>query len=486
MEKNSSDKVMTPVVNIMKDAVFQEIVNCVENDGIILALLQGSKDDVILRQVVNMLQTVKVLGLTHDTCKVLISHKTDDKDLGKDTAIKDISKGVLAQDIEQCTTQMIPQADVSIEESMKTALFEEIVQSILRRECSLIVAAGLKSEKTLQAAMNLLGNVRLIYLAPDACDVLLVNSVKAGKKRAARIKMKKSLADERTCTVCMKQFSKRSGLLTHQKAFHKKYLPHKCDICERAFVYPKELKVHKMSHTGERPYHCDVCNKGFIARKDLQRHHPVHTGERAFCCTMCDAKFAHKANLGRHVRSKHEGRRPYVCSLCDKKYCDRGGLRKHLASVHQIFDTPKKKAQTVFKPLNNDENVSVSDKAVVSGEVGITSDDHIMESLSSSSLEHPPSSSVQLINDISSVESASKILQQLSQTVAEFSEHSTSREGYEKGFNLSHLPSISTVTSASNLMVPGVVSGEIELVARQETEGSTGESVLNIAYTNGP
>lgn len=521
-EANSSFLLVKSGVDIMKDAIFQEIVTCVESNGIILALLEGSKEETVLQQIVDTLHKVRVLGLTHDACRILVSHDqmaTNEEKHASSMKRDTETTNLMAPSTADRSQQNIS-SHITLEEGVRNALFGEIVQSIAKNECSLIMATGLKSDDTLQTALEVLGNACIIYLAPDACEVLLVNRLKPSKKKST-IRSRsagKSLSQEKTCHICQKQFSKRSGLLTHQKAFHDKFLPHKCDLCNKAFVYPKELRMHKLSHTGERPYHCDICNKGFIARKDVQRHQPVHTGERAFVCQICKATFAHKANLDRHVKSKHEGRRPYVCSLCvDKKYCDRGGLRKHLASVHRIFDVPRKKVVHRMIPseeivrdslkishlqslgenydmgqttdlihteaFTTNHNVALTGETVILGELDVspaTVVEEVTNNLSTSSDHVNPDSAVHILSDTHIVESASKILQQLSQNIAELSENQSAHQTLQLRLNDSGGQNIPGKPN----MAPTMVKTSGELLTTQTITEQSDEALINIAFTD--
>lgn len=36
---------------------------------------------------------------------------------------------------------------------------------------------------------------------------------------------------------------------------------HRCHLCNEAFRRPSHLKIHLLSHSGERPFKCNLCEK---------------------------------------------------------------------------------------------------------------------------------------------------------------------------------------------------------------------------------
>ncbi|ODQ81628.1 hypothetical protein BABINDRAFT_159895 [Babjeviella inositovora NRRL Y-12698] len=86
-----------------------------------------------------------------------------------------------------------------------------------------------------------------------------------------------------------------------------------CDLCDKTFTRPYNLKSHKRTHTNERPYVCTVCGKAFARQHDRKRHEDLHNGEKRYQCrgTLkdgtewgCAKKFARTDALGRHFKTE--------------------------------------------------------------------------------------------------------------------------------------------------------------------------------------
>ncbi|QQP41745.1 Uncharacterized protein FKW44_016206, partial [Caligus rogercresseyi] len=79
------------------------------------------------------------------------------------------------------------------------------------------------------------------------------------------------------CSICLKEFTSASSLLTHQEE-HRSEKRHRCTQCSMAFRSPSGLKRHgNRVHGNEKQgYKCETCGKGFYERHDLLRHLKVH------------------------------------------------------------------------------------------------------------------------------------------------------------------------------------------------------------------
>lgn len=69
-------------------------------------------------------------------------------------------------------------------------------------------------------------------------------------------------------------------------------LPFICNICNKSFGRPNNLKSHMLSHSAEKPFKCDYCDQAFVRAYDQRRHQRSHTdGNKAFVCEYCNKGF---------------------------------------------------------------------------------------------------------------------------------------------------------------------------------------------------
>uniref|UniRef100_A0A2M4A2W3 Putative transcriptional repressor salm n=1 Tax=Anopheles triannulatus TaxID=58253 RepID=A0A2M4A2W3_9DIPT len=94
---------------------------------------------------------------------------------------------------------------------------------------------------------------------------------------------------------------------------------HSCPTCHKLFAWPKSLKIHMRTHTGEKPYRCDVCGKCFGRSDSLRGHKRTHAEEhqqqqsqRIMQCHLCDLCCTSGEELVQHQLAAH-GIQPLEC-----------------------------------------------------------------------------------------------------------------------------------------------------------------------------
>uniref|UniRef100_UPI00398F1D35 zinc finger protein 721-like n=1 Tax=Pristiophorus japonicus TaxID=55135 RepID=UPI00398F1D35 len=107
------------------------------------------------------------------------------------------------------------------------------------------------------------------------------------------------------CPECGKGFDRHCHLKLHLLT-HSGEKPLKCPVCGRGFIDPSNFRKHERTHTGERPFGCRACGKGFSQSSALAMHQLTHTGEQPFPCPACGRRFNKQCNLRRHERT-HAG-----------------------------------------------------------------------------------------------------------------------------------------------------------------------------------
>ncbi|XP_017052180.1 zinc finger protein 358 [Drosophila ficusphila] len=109
----------------------------------------------------------------------------------------------------------------------------------------------------------------------------------------------------------------------------------------------------KRRHPSSPPIKCSICLKTFTTRSGLKTHNKIHTGER-YNCPRCSWSFTRRSTVMRHLKS-FPGE-PHKCPLCPKTFCNivhfhshdcNGGYRRY----GFLLDTNQKTKQTKEKEL---------------------------------------------------------------------------------------------------------------------------------------
>lgn len=159
------------------------------------------------------------------------------------------------------------------------------------------------------------------------------------------------------CPFC-DQVMKRSTLTQHIKYGHNNIKP-QCEVCNKTFANPNNLKRHMMIHTGVKEFACDICYKRFHQKITMQTHRLTHMNP--LNCSQCDLVFKDKETFDQHkvngVCPKNKAKEElmktvkqeittslgkllgYACSLCKKMFSLESALERHIETSHIVDPT---------------------------------------------------------------------------------------------------------------------------------------------------
>lgn len=151
------------------------------------------------------------------------------------------------------------------------------------------------------------------------------------------------------CTYCEHTFGRLSHLRKHVK---KVCGPNKqekqastifqCKFCE--VVFPSKVELRKHSSVCEKKeskakpsqvalHVCNICNKDFASPYNVRRHQLTHSDDRPFECEYCSKSFKEKSSLTKHVKRVHLGK-----SKDEPLEANSGELMVSITNQDQQFD----------------------------------------------------------------------------------------------------------------------------------------------------
>lgn len=137
--------------------------------------------------------------------------------------------------------------------------------------------------------------------------------------------------------------------LDRHKLSHNKVLNILCkeEGCNYKTNLIDNMRVHMLTHTGEKPHECDECEFKTTTASKLTIHKRTHTGEKPFKCLVngCEAEFSRNDKLAVHMNT-HTGEKPYKCEVegCDKAYA-----KSEQLSIHRDSHTGRKRYECEFE-----------------------------------------------------------------------------------------------------------------------------------------
>ena len=143
------------------------------------------------------------------------------------------------------------------------------------------------------------------------------------------------------CEDCGKSFTTSTNLILHKK-IHSEERPFPCNQCDKSFKILPSLKDHiirchvvkdpmyesKVIEDDTEKFPCDRCPKYLTTKHSLKVHQLTHTGEKAFACDQCEKSFSLKFNLQVHQR-RHLEEKTVTCKSCDQSFKTTADLYNH-------------------------------------------------------------------------------------------------------------------------------------------------------------
>ncbi|XP_033099592.1 uncharacterized protein LOC117103182 [Anneissia japonica] len=198
----------------------------------------------------------------------------------------------------------------------------------------------------------------------EVCDVEGCEEVFNSKAKLQIHQRKHFLDQQLQCTHpgCDKTFTTTSALGSHQRIHERDQHSFPCLVegCGKVYEKSCRLKLHMMSHTGERPFKCtfEGCQWAFTCIQKLKRHLVRHTGERKYMCNQdgCNKMFTRLEHLKGHLVS-HSGEKPYKCTVegCNASFSARSSHYMHVKR-HKM-GKPIKEKYTFCCPWDNCEKM---------------------------------------------------------------------------------------------------------------------------------
>ena len=183
-----------------------------------------------------------------------------------------------------------------------------------------------------------------------------------------------------SCSICGKEFTKRSLMDSHVKSAHlrpkitcpecgklfrdKHYYKHyhtvhskqtfHCDLCDFKCKYKTALANHKLRKHAPRDLACGECDAVFSSEYSRMTHRKTTHSAVLYYCQFCAHKTSVKSSLELHVKSRHTITANFVCSFCPFETTDSVEIENHRATHHPLDEKMKRATRPrVPRKVNN-------------------------------------------------------------------------------------------------------------------------------------
>lgn len=143
----------------------------------------------------------------------------------------------------------------------------------------------------------------------------------------ARSKGSHSIIADAKSTALVTNKTKRKGSKSSNSSGHD------CQICRKSNMTLSGLKIHLLTHSGEKPFSCTECDKRFTCSSNLKKHQRIHNRDYIYKCEVCGKSCSDPSNMKKHM-TVHSDEKAYKCPSCGKSYSYAQSLRQHMDDVH--------------------------------------------------------------------------------------------------------------------------------------------------------
>lgn len=167
----------------------------------------------------------------------------------------------------------------------------------------------------------------------DICKKIYTTSTNLKRHKAKTHELERNVRTLR-CTHCPERFAEHFKKLNHLKDAHGVTFTFECDNCNSIFDSRRALTAHTNKfHTDKTK--CRLCSKSFTSVTSLKMHVVSHSGERNHACSICDKKYRYKKSVRDHMRS-HCGDNggKFSCPTCASGFSCRNELKDHFKEFH--------------------------------------------------------------------------------------------------------------------------------------------------------
>ncbi|XP_013114683.2 transcription factor grauzone [Stomoxys calcitrans] len=111
-----------------------------------------------------------------------------------------------------------------------------------------------------------------------------------------------------SCDICGYRVTGKSALRRHKMSKHPLggVVEYKCHLCPKIMNSLMTLRRHvRYKHETGRNFKCTMCRKDFKRRSSLREHMATHTKDPLYKCPYCPLKFNSNANMHKHRKKDH-------------------------------------------------------------------------------------------------------------------------------------------------------------------------------------